>query len=611
MYYIYFIISFVTALNSTTYSERLNAAYKNNEISLRERIDFAENALKNPKLLPDKWKNILYSNPVMPWEGTSLLVEAFQLRMLNNLKADYTMPAELEFHLDSGNYPIRVYYSNASQEQLAQSVLLAADYSWQVEIEEFGFYAPPIVTPEGRYRIYIADTGMGGGGYTAPISDYPDTLRDDCVTYIYIDPSNDPMTSEGVVAHELNHSMQASMDCIETTAFWENTATYMMLAVYPDTSYYVGYFAEPFQGNPWMSLSDGGQNDYYWYGGYLWPLWLSEHYTGDFQDATLIRKIWEDSIQESNFSNNSPNYMEAIDSNLQADHNETLVDAFRKFNVARYFTGYNYISGKTDLPFAEDAYYYPEYTSVIYLDETFSKTPTTTLPKKFGVNYYLIGNPGNYSRETVIRLTPARNPEEWSMQLVSKETGVENLYSSPADDAHIIILNPSDTGEAVLIVERNGGTDFDPDSIGSSSSYTLDVYPEIPPPEITMIMPQSAFNESTETVSVFGENFDENTVLTFSPGTGISVENCTLEGTTRINCTLIMDETALGPQDVVISTVLDEVTLEDGFTVMENTETDSSSSGCSCSSTTSGPLKNNIIMMPLLMLMAFILRRRL
>ncbi|MBU1221599.1 hypothetical protein KKF34_09350 [Myxococcota bacterium] len=578
---LYLIFSFLLAQNS--FESHIVSLRENGKISIEQQIEIFENAVKNPENLSDSHKEILRKYPVKPAQATMLLVKAFQMRMKLKKKADYSMPDELAYYLDSEIYPIRVYYSSESDLDLAQAVLTAADYSWSVEVDEFGFYAPPVVTPENRYRIYIANTGMGGGGYTAPISDYPDTPRDDCVTYIVIDPSNDTYSADGVTAHELNHAMQASMDCLETTSFWENTATWVMLAVYPESGYYVHYFAEPFQSNPWMSLSDGDGNDYYWYGGYLWPLWLTEHYTGDYADGNFVRQIWEDSIQESNFTNNSATYMDAIAGILSSNYGETLTEAFRKFNVARYYTAEKYIAGRTDMPFAQDMYYSPPVRKSLAIDVPVKESPTSNLPKKFGVNYFTLSGGTNYSRETVIELTPSRDDELWSMQLIGNSPSVEIIRSAPTETGHTIVYNPGETGDALLIIERGGGDDFNPDSIGQGAPYDLDIYPAVPIPEITLILPSTVPNRSEQDIAIYGKNFTEDSQVEFGPDDEISAD-CTYVDSSRFDCHVEIGSTT-GVFDVIVTNDIDTATLTGGLTITDNPDTETGGSdGCSCSS---------------------------
>jgi hypothetical protein len=75
------------------------------------------------------------------------------------------------FTLQSSVIPLRVHYEEASQQTRAEKTLVAYEHSWQVEVNEMGFFSPPgDMGVEGSedYDVYLSGTSPGVLGYTSP-----------------------------------------------------------------------------------------------------------------------------------------------------------------------------------------------------------------------------------------------------------------------------------------------------------------------------------------------------------------------------------------------------------------------------------------------------------
>jgi Family of unknown function (DUF6055) len=580
-------------LNQTVtepFTNQIENAYKSGNISLSQKIQFLENSVKNPSSLPLLWQEKLSKSPISPNSATSILVDMFQLRKSKGIKEDHPdMPPELAFHLDSAIYPLRVYYDTESLLNSAQIVLESAEEAWLKQVDGWAFYAPPIVTPEARYRLYLMDSGMGGGGYTAPIGINEETEWDDCVTYIVIDHTNDNYSIPSTTTHEFNHATQAAMDCMEPSSFWENTATYMMIAVYPQAINYVQYFLPDFQEYHYWSLYDGDHASYYYYGGFIWPLFLSNRYgSGDYHDATLIREIWEASMQSSNFTSNAPNYINATDDVLKEKEVGTFTEAFNHFSKARYFFGPNTSNDYSEIPNSSN---YTDLTTAVTTlaaeVEAEYVSDLATSPKPLGVNYILIENPSGYERNTTLELKPSSGSNPWILQLISLKT--DKVLTMEAEDGRVsMTYDASEFGNSLLVVQHMVLPGFSAvHSTLKGVEYSLKIYPTIPLPKITMITPDALLTHKTYDISVRGSGFMEGLQLEITPVDQITINSVEFSDSNKFSINITVSDTAMsGPYNLSIVNPDDgALYVENAFSVTANPDPptdDDSSSDCTC-----------------------------
>jgi len=292
-----------------------------------------------------------------------------------------------EEYLDSGKYPVRIHYPSGTSNNYIEAVLNYVEHSYQKEVDEIGFIAPP---PDGSsggsdyFDIYFRELQYGLGGYTAPTRPYRDvdwfSYASYCVVNIRIPDGED---LQGTIAHEFNHACQFSMDASETLNIMEATATYIMDVVFPGIkSNFV--FLPYFQREPQKSIDYYDRTSVYVYGAFLFPRFLSEFY--DHNSPTIIRKIWEGTRQKG--WTNEPDYLDVIESLVSDYAGHDLRDTYREFAKWRYFTGPN-DDGDHFIRGAEYGY-----LSQVKIDRTFTASSlplidwsTSTPPSEFGSTY--------------------------------------------------------------------------------------------------------------------------------------------------------------------------------------------------------------------------------
>ena len=504
----------------------IDAALGSGELDLAQAISLRDLAVKRPWALEEPWRGRFARDPVSSWAATAVLIENQQWRMLSGLsprrapRAAYTFPAELPYHVDSEGFPIRMYYPSALYEGLANAVLHDAEISWQTEVDTWGFYAPPLVTEEGRYRIYIGVAGEGVSGYMDPFDTYGDVAWDACVSYVMIDEGNTATGVGPVVAHELNHAMQASMDCFEHLAFFENTSTFVMNPVFPgDGRIYQDGVLSAFQGAPYASVCRGDTGDLFMYGGFLWPHFLAYAYEDAANGPILVRRIWEGAMQET--GSNTVDYMQSIDGLLRADYGSDLNTAFEQFTVARFFL--DDLAG-APLGTIEGAASYsstPPVVDTIFVGFTSSHSPPEgAQPEGYGADYWRLDAPDEFAPEVTVALD-AEADGPWVLLLFSTDAAGVQRAEDAGGHAELQ-YTPTPGGEAILAVVRTAGAGFDPEDVPAAAAYTLPVGPAVPGPEIDAITPSAAAQGAAVDVSIDGANFQEGAQVTCTPE-GIAV----------------------------------------------------------------------------------------
>ncbi|HLF91712.1 MAG TPA: MXAN_6640 family putative metalloprotease [Anaerolineales bacterium] len=225
-----------------------------------------------------------------------------------------------------------------------EAVSEAMELSWQVEIVQLGWAAPPSdkgIGGDTRYDIYLEDifddgtAGFTDGGYRdTTVGDNPNTPAIETnASHSYISLDNDyreysllpPLDIMRVTAaHEFNHAIQFGYDSDEPANWlWEATATWMEDMVYDDINDQ-DYYLDAVFGSPHTcqvaegkeGLDDGG----HWYGMWIFLRYISEHYGND-----AIRAIWESLATQDGYA-----ALEMALTGVDAD----LDEVFRGFSVA-------------------------------------------------------------------------------------------------------------------------------------------------------------------------------------------------------------------------------------------------------------------------------------
>jgi Family of unknown function (DUF6055) len=595
-----FILSLLINTVSGNLNSELHKAELSGEISTSQRLSILEKSIIDPSTIPEKWRKFIDQKVIE--SGTPLLVSIYQQRhKLGILPISKTTYKDSTLYFDSEIYPIRVYYFQANLEDNARTLLEESEFAWQVEVEEFGFIAPQ-TRDSTRYSIYLQDCG-GALGYNAPYGAISSTDWDDCYSHICVSDPTSPSMMGMVIYHELNHAMQAATDCLEPLPFWENSAVFMESAV-PSLQGIGRPNIGSFQDNPHWSLASGANEYYefkslYIYHGYIWPLFLAATYGDGPNDGTFVRKIWEGSRQNS--GTNSPDYLQATDVLLR-ELGSTLDQAFFKFSSARYFVGENSDSINATMPYAQNLSPAPKIMNSFSLGYENEFSPALSLsPKPYGVNYYILYNDEDSSYDVTISLN-SESSDIWALGIVSMENG-ETLYSkSDTSDANITI-DTGLSGDYLLIVMNLGKETFKASEVPiSGSQYELKITPTIPIPSITYITPSEFTQGETKTITIYGDNFNEDTILSFTPSDQIEIISFNALDKTQAKVEISVKPTALlGGYIVNISAEGTGTTsVENGITISAAPQIDSQpASGCSNS-----PKRSKI---PLTMLIIFTL----
>ncbi len=503
--------------------QSLEKAQVQGELSEEQVLQFRQWSVTSPEKLPQPWRELWQKQKVPAHAATAILVENFQWRKTRGLRNDAWYPP-VNHYLDSETFPLRIVYPSPDFLDQAEHLLAAAEFSWQLQIHEWGFWQPPIDTPEGRYRVYLDDTGMGGGGYLYPVDFYQDTPWDDCTSFVVVDRQNAPMDMEPVVAHELNHAMQGAMDCLESINFWENTATFIMAETFEYGRAWQDAFLPYFQGFPQESVAGGDYEDpelaYFWYGAFLWPHFLGGMYGGTEPPAVLIRRVWEHSVQESGGYENTVSYLQAMEQVLSEHSDTTLHEAFVHFGRSRMLMGAYIDSPLADMPAGNEFFSdHPPFTSSWLITDKSRYQPWSMFwPEPYGTNYFKIYRTCScqFVREITLTLSTT-NADPWVLLWVDPATGeFQNQYVEEGM-AQMTFEPRAASREWILAVMRLAPTGFHSDTVMEGASYTLEMGPTIPDPELIRVTPYQLKPGQTVDLTIQGRFFVEGMQVEFTP----------------------------------------------------------------------------------------------
>jgi hypothetical protein len=292
------------------------------------------------------------------------------------MQKTYTSPSgKFLIHYDiSGEHAVAAKDANANGvPDYIDSVAYYADYSYQKEVIELGYYSP-MPEPGGindLYDIYIYELGKSAKLYGLTQADRAiqlpsgDNGYDKFHSFIAIDNDYSPSdsvlvdnrlvkayTTDGIDAlkitliHEFHHAIQYVYGNITFgTLYAELTSTYMENRFFPeikDYYQYVKYLFESLYKYPF------GKDDYK--AGYAYSI-FGQYLYKNFGD-NLLRRSWE-LIDEIN--NRKISYVDALDSAFREQGTDFLTE-WKNFQPYMYFTGSRALG---DL-YLEDAKYLPE-----------------------------------------------------------------------------------------------------------------------------------------------------------------------------------------------------------------------------------------------------------
>lgn len=492
--------SVLTTAAIATASEPLDAidkAYSAGQISYEQRIVYRLAAVRGSPLLPEAFRQTSSMRTTRCYSPITIAshqaLPRLSVNAANQVRALLGPPPDPPYSVESAEpFPIRVSYSDPALADRAQRVLEAAETSFERQVTEIGFRAPPIDPAQQVYRFYLGDA-EGAAGYTSPYATVDDTPHSDAYSFIVIDTSLDGFDLDVTTTHEFNHACQLSMDAEEIIAFFENTATFMEGQVFPSALPYVAATFPYFQSQPhrpleYMSMFD---SDLYEYGGSLFATFLVETY-GD-NDPRFLAEVWTATMQED--ENNEPDYFDVLDDRLEDDGG--MRGVAKAFAESRFFIGEDddgrhlqHASNWNGSEVERVATW--SLNQLPLVDQGPSGSATKPLPN--GCNYIVLRTGQS---PPPLQFTFSGAPDvPWSVGLL--ELG--NPTSTPRHEVAIdpdgkgeLLVEPGDFEGLVAIVCQLGHDGYDPDarawlpagySYGFDYGYPAPVVSGVTPPQI-------------------------------------------------------------------------------------------------------------------------------
>lgn len=256
----------------------------------------------------------------------------------------------------SDTLPIVVHYRDPSEIDQATEVLDAMEYSWVYETTTLGFATP--VSDQGRcggdanFDVFLWRSYRSGG--VEAFEPNPDTPWDDDSSYMILDPwgpyGGDML--KPLVAHELNHGIQASYDWWDSPIVYEMTSQFVEGMVYPEISDYKQFFYD-FQGTPdWSFDKNDDYATWYMYGSSLYLFYLRDVVFKD--DLTFVSRMWAGMKNPPGV--NEPDFEDSLEV-LLAGKGSSFQASLEQFSRWRWYTstrddGHHFAGGSTFPPSA-------------------------------------------------------------------------------------------------------------------------------------------------------------------------------------------------------------------------------------------------------------------
>lgn len=179
--------------------------------------------------------------------------------------------------------------------QYATEVARFFDESYEIEVVQRGFLAPPFAMGRSEYDIYIKEYARSDYGQTFQIERVSNTAVMPCYsTYIQLDndflgyPTSGLDGARVTAAHEFHHMVQMGNYGVWSNDLfmYEMTSTYFEDVVYNDVNDYLIYLA------PFFQMPERAMSAWRGYELVLWPKMLEQRY-----GAGIVRAFW-DQIRE-------------------------------------------------------------------------------------------------------------------------------------------------------------------------------------------------------------------------------------------------------------------------------------------------------------------------
>lgn len=326
----------------------------------------------------------------------------------------------------------RIFFNNKGESDVPtysmDSLAIALDSVYKVEVDFIGFPAPPPSDGDTRYDVYVQNI-VGDYSYTTPETEYPaGTGR--YTSYIEINNDYTGFYTTGLnaakvsCAHEFDHAINIGNYINRYFAgdefFYELSATAMEHFVFPYIKDYLQYLPPYFENTQnSIALSNAPNEQEFALG--IWHIYLRDKF-GDFR---VIKKEW--SLMPAEVA------MDCINDALQY-FGSSLGTELNTFGVWMYYTNYRTVPGK----YFEDAAYYPLITPVSTLN--FSNGLSFQLETGPSSNCFVsIINPG--SLDTLITIVTNSDVQDAIDNTDSLYSFNASYYSSAAGGAKEITSN--------------------------------------------------------------------------------------------------------------------------------------------------------------------------
>jgi hypothetical protein len=354
------------------------------------------------------------------------------------------------------------------------AVAEALEFSWQQEVEQFGWRPPLPDKGEGgdmRFDVYLHNQyDLFGyvetyGGY---VGDNPTTAaQEDSTAYGYLGLDNDYNPDElgedllpldamrTTVAHELHHAIQAAYDDRDPYEWlYEASAVWVENEVYPDIGEAKRYLTDYMAAPDLCPLSIGRDDqDVRWYGGWILLQYISEHYGG----PSTIQRLWEQMAVLDG--------LPALEAVL-AEQGTTLADVLVNFAIANLIkadcplnTPYCYAQGSE--------YLRPHIEGMVRVDpgEVDTLTPKDGV-QQLGTDFIRLK-----SKSPVLVDFQGSKNAEWEVRLVGIDD--EQVTVTPVTDNSPALIDPSQLDRLYLVVVNTTPVETEADC--GYHNYTLTV----------------------------------------------------------------------------------------------------------------------------------------
>ena len=290
---------------------------------------------------------------------------------------------------ESSLRPFIVHYSRMRNESKALEIVALLEESWSVQVDMVGF-SPPLddgglCGPDGKYDVFIWP-GIGGA-FVSAIFDNPSTPWEDVSTYMAIDVAGATGGEllNTYIAHEFNHSLQASDDWDETSQHYEAGATFAEALVYPDDNDWF-FTMRDFQDSPdWNLFMQDFGTSWYTYGAAMYLHYLYERFFPG--DPAFYARIWRGA--RSNEGADRPDYIDALRQVLLNERGVTIDDTIVEFSQWRWFVG----DSDDEAHFSKGGEW-PHNVAVTEVDAASIPVTQNLNAMEYGANFFRITNNG-------------------------------------------------------------------------------------------------------------------------------------------------------------------------------------------------------------------------